>query len=139
MDSRKRWIWHSTNESTYLEVEYKGKNFLFRKRCNAELLAVLVEAIGADRVCKLGLKAGQHYLVTRVKVYDTQAPCGNLWCSVPNEMLYRYKMVSCMCWIIHYFTYFRISLLFLPFLAGRGMKPSVRPVLSVIAWNTEAA
>ena len=38
-----------------------------------------------------------------------------------------------------YFTYFRISLLFLLFLAGSGMNPSVSPVLSVIAWNTAAA
>ena len=38
-----------------------------------------------------------------------------------------------------YFTYFSISLLFLPFLAGCGIKPSVRPVFSVIAWKTEAA
>ena len=40
---------------------------------------------------------------------------------------------------VSYFTYFRISLLFLPFLAGSGINPSVSPVLSVIAWNTEAA
>lgn len=32
-----------------------------------------------------------------------------------------------------YFTYFRISRLFLPSLAGIGMKPSVSPVFSVIA------
>ena len=38
-----------------------------------------------------------------------------------------------------YFTNFRISLLFLPFLAGIGMKPSVSPVLSVMVWKTEAA
>ena len=40
---------------------------------------------------------------------------------------------------LSYFTYLSISLLFLLFFAGRGMKPSVSPVFSVIAWNTAAA
>lgn len=38
-----------------------------------------------------------------------------------------------------YLMYFRICLLFLPFLAGRGMNPSVSPVLSVMASKTAAA
>lgn len=77
-----------------LYVNFNGAKILFNKKKDNQLLFVaLISIIGINDVCKLGLKTGQHELVTRMKLYDTQLPCGDFWVSVPNGTKYRYKIL----------------------------------------------
>lgn len=75
-------------------VKFKGAEILFRsKKYNQALFVAIMQLIGVNDVCKLGLKVGQHELVTRMKLYDTQLPCGDFWVSVPSGTKYRYKIL----------------------------------------------
>lgn len=80
--------------SSVLCVKYKRSEFLFNKKKYNQILFVnVIELIGINDVCKLGLQAGRYELVTRMKLYDTQLPCGDFWVTVPNATKYRYKIL----------------------------------------------
>lgn len=77
-----------------LNVKFKGIKMIFDKsNHNRQLFAHLIELIGINDVCKLGLQTGRYELVTRMKLYDTQLPCGDFWVTVPNATKYRYKIL----------------------------------------------
>ena len=78
-----------------LNVKFKGFKMIFDKsNHNRQLFAHLIELIGINDVCKLGLQAGRYELVTRMKLYDTQLPCGDFWVTVPNGIKYKYKILQ---------------------------------------------
>lgn len=80
--------------SDVLCVRYKRSEILFNnKKYNQRLFVNVIELIGINDVCKLGLQTGRYELVTRMKLYDTQLPCGDFWVTVPNATKYRYKIL----------------------------------------------
>lgn len=80
--------------SSVLSVKYKRSEILFNKKKYNQILFVnVIELIGINDVCKLGLQTGGYELVTRMKLYDTQFHYGDFWITVPSETIYKYNIL----------------------------------------------
>lgn len=84
-----------------LRVTYDGETYNFNHRQGKSQFLSVIEAIGAARVCCLGLKVGQKDLVTPLRINESQCQCGSYWLNLPSSIQQKRKILATIKIMLH--------------------------------------